>query len=168
MKKIFIFIAVFAALSMTASAAAKVDVKTVSPSHFGDIENHWGRHYIERLGSMGIISDADMFYPDSYITRAEALAMFMRINGYAASEGKSGFYDVAETDWYYEPVRYAEVNGILKEKNGAFRPDDAVTRSEAAAFAAELVYRNGLIEAIDGDYTEICMKYGFLTDRNDG
>ncbi|MCL2058272.1 MAG: FG-GAP-like repeat-containing protein [Oscillospiraceae bacterium] len=44
------------------------------------------------------------------------------------------YSDVAEGEWYYEPVRYAAVNGILSAAGaGIFKPDDALTFGEAVA-----------------------------------
>lgn len=55
------------------------------------------------------------------------------INRYVKGESMEKFKDVNETDWFYEAVKYATENDIMKGyKDGTFRPDQPLTRAEIA------------------------------------
>lgn len=84
------------------------------------------------------------FKPDGSITRAEAAALTERIIGKRASEnaGSHSFFDVSETDWFYGAVSNLVSLGIV-DKDGAFRPDEPITRAELS----DMIYRTGIKKA---------------------
>ena len=42
------------------------------------------------------------------------------------------FSDVSRADWFYDAVRRLAQSGIVKGSDGMFRPDDNITREDAA------------------------------------
>lgn len=87
-----------------------------------------------------------MGYPDmtvkaeGNITRAEAVAMVVRLKGYPLIENSGAiFSDVAEKAWYEPEIAAAYRAGILEEKKGeAFRPDEKITRAELAQLISHI------------------------------
>lgn len=73
--------------------------------------------------------------------------------GYA-EPWENPFSDVAESDWFYSAVRYADQNGLLLGTgDGAFRPDGGMTR---AMLAAVLYRLSGKPSAEPGSrYTDV-------------
>ncbi len=78
------------------------------------------------------------FYPDNNITRAEAAAIFARLQAsYDESllvNTESGFRDVDANAWYAKYIVALEELGLVEGYlGGEFRPNDAITRAELTA-----------------------------------
>jgi len=101
---------------------------------FSDIAAHWGKQYIEFLAERGVISGYDNgeFRPNNNITRAEFAKLVVLALEPDGNEQKS-FSDVNRNDWFYEIVMRCAAAGIINGDGGLFRPDDLITREEAAA-----------------------------------
>ena len=87
------------------------------------------------------------FDPYSVCTRAQFLAMAVRGADLSKYENDQPlpFADVPETAWYYDVVRTAYAAGLVTGKTDtAFKPNDPVTRAEAAAILFRL--RPGPVE----------------------
>lgn len=80
------------------------------------------------------------FKAEGNITRAEAVAMVVRLKGYPLIENSGAiFSDVAEKAWYEPEIVAAYRAGILEEKKGeAFRPDEKITRAELAQLISHI------------------------------
>ena len=80
------------------------------------------------------------FKAEGNITRAEAVAMVVRLKGYPLIENSGAiFSDVAEKAWYEPEIAAAYRAGILEEKKGeAFRPDEKITRAELAQLISHI------------------------------
>lgn len=99
------------------------------------------------LGVMGgsTVGDIAYFLPDGRVTRAEFVAMAMKACGVIpTASGDLFFNDGAEVpEPYREYVAYAAVCGIVDgDFNGEaliFRPNDTVTKEEAAVIMARLI-----------------------------
>ncbi len=80
------------------------------------------------------------FNPDAKVTRAEFVKMvvvactdFDENTAYPAS----GFDDVVGSKWYAPYISYAKQNNLVNgDGTGFFRPDDSITRAEAAKITA--------------------------------
>lgn len=71
--------------------------------------------------------------PKKAVTRAEFVTMIMRaLNTYHYDNTKTWFSDVKLKDWYSKDINTARLQGITDVSTGAFRPNDAITREEAA------------------------------------
>lgn len=106
---------------------------------FADLLNHWANRSVQLLAAKQIVFgvDNERYLPNQSITRAEFVAMIMRTlnwdgggNAAAAVPGNP-FSDVAAGKYYARHVAEAAALGIVSGYNGAFRPDDQITREEA-------------------------------------
>ena len=103
---------------------------------------------IEVLADLGLVAG----YPDGTyrpwepITRAEFATMAVALAQFEW-DGTEDFPDVADTDWFFEFVRTAVNNGLVvgddKNNDGIneFRPNDNITRAEAAVVASNMAGR---------------------------
>lgn len=77
------------------------------------------------------------FEPEAPITRAETATIFARIfadyNESNLISTDTRFKDVTETDWFVKYISRLEDENIIFGYNGAFRPNDDITRAEFAA-----------------------------------
>lgn len=76
------------------------------------------------------------------VTRAEFARMLVQLRGTAVKEAdlKENFSDVKPSDWFYKDVATLATLGIVKgDGNGTFRPDDTITRQEAAVMIAKAI-----------------------------
>lgn len=80
------------------------------------------------------------FKAEGNITRAEAVAMVVRLKGYPLIENSGAiFSDVPEKAWYEPEIAAAYRAGILEEKKGgAFRPNEKITRAELAQLISHI------------------------------
>ena len=97
------------------------------------------------------------FQPDSETTRAEFLTMLVKaVGGYDAEEsyGTPTFADTDPTAWYASFVAYAQKTGLVAGyKDNTFRPDNTITRAEAAAMTAAAM---GLTsDATESTFTDV-------------
>ena len=91
------------------------------------------------------------FNPNGDTSRAMVVTMLWRMEGSPAYVGASEFFDVENTDWYGQAVRWANAEGIVegyRDANGKgqmFNPDGAVTREQLAA----ILYRYAQFKKAD-------------------
>ena len=106
---------------------------------FLDMNGHWANSAVRALAAKGIVTgvDADHYRPSVSITRADFVTLIMRAmtweNDTIAQSGEHGFQDVPAGRYYTEHVAAAVELGIVNGYNGMFRPQDQITREEAAA-----------------------------------
>lgn len=75
------------------------------------------------------------YSPNRIVTRAEMVTFLFRMNGSQWPTTGSPFIDVAETDWFLEPVKWAYENGITNGTSDVtFSPYASVTRAQMAVF----------------------------------
>ena len=128
-------IAVFLAVIMTVGAFGAI---TVSAADFSDVNGHWAEAGINKWSDRGVLSGYGdgTFKPDNNITRAELAKVIVSVKG-VNDIVENVFSDVNEGEWYYEPVSKAAAAGyVTGDADGAFRPNDYITREEAAAVLA--------------------------------
>lgn len=120
------------------------------PVNFTDIDNHWAKEDIEYLAEKKIVNgiggENAQFAPDATVTRAEFVAMLVRMLEIDSSEGVGPrFIDVSSNAWYFEPILAASYHGLVKGTGIAvFSPDAPVTRQEIAALAVRAMEYKGL------------------------
>ena len=112
--------------SLTPPAAALSDVP----------EDFWAKEDIDRCVSLRY------FYPESdgsfgvgkEMSRAEFLVVLCRALGWKPTSPTRAVYDdVPEKEWYAGAVETAYRQGAVTSQDGSFRPNDLITRSEAAS-----------------------------------
>jgi len=111
-----------------------------NPKSFADVENHWSKLDVNDMGARLIIkgvSDKE-FQPDLAITRAEFTAIVSRALGLKIGLASGTFSDVAAGDWFESAVNATAAYGLITGyKDGTFRPNQTVSREEAAAILAK-------------------------------
>ncbi|MDD4402799.1 MAG: S-layer homology domain-containing protein, partial [Desulfitobacteriaceae bacterium] len=136
------------------SASEDSGVKEVS---FGDTAGHWAENGIKAWAARELVGGYPdgTFRPDSPITRAEFLTLVNRAFGYtAAGQGAGGmntavdssgsfwgaYKDIAVTDWYAGEIAKAAAVGYLGGyPDGTVKPQNPITRQEAAALFAKIL-----------------------------
>ena len=109
---------------------------------FKDINNHWANKEIQEFINKGYINgypEDNTFRPENPIKRAEFVKIVNKVFNFTEL-GEENFIDVNGEDpshWFYNDVRIAMKAGYIngeKDKNGnyIFRPNDLITRQEAA------------------------------------
>lgn len=104
---------------------------------FRDTSGHWAEKTLTEWQDKGLIDGYGdgSFQPDGTMTRAEFAKLVNRTLGFTA-ESAISFSDVTERDWFYAEVARAVAVGYAQGSGGAFRPNQAVTRAEAAVMLA--------------------------------
>jgi len=114
-----------------------------SAANLSDINGHWAKEYIEYGVEKGYISGYQdgTFLPDKTVTRAEFSKMInSAVKLTATGDAKADFGDVASKDWFFAEVKKAENAGyITGYEDGTFRPNNSVTRQEAAVILSRIV-----------------------------
>lgn len=125
------------ALCLAAVLTIGTFVPAVSAAEFGDTAGHWAEEAINTWSDRGVIQGYDgNFYPNDQVTRAQTASILSAAIGYISEDGKD-FTDVAPDAWYYTAVKKASAVGAINgDDTGAFRPEDPVTREEAAVIFA--------------------------------
>ena len=104
-------------------------------SMFSDVnEADWYYDAVVSLAEKGILNGYEdgTFRPNEQITRAEFAAMLSQfIYGDSISD-RTGYSDITDQDWFYEPVMKLANSGFLTGyEDQTMHPNDVVTRAEA-------------------------------------
>lgn len=102
---------------------------------FTDVTNHWAYSAIKRVYTRGwmVGMDEKTFAPDQQLSRAILAVILYAMAGEPAVTGESPFTDVPAGCWYTDAIVWAAQNGIVCGfGDGTFRPNEAVTRAQAA------------------------------------
>ena len=120
---------------------------------YPDIENHWARTAIDNMASRGIVRGiGELYMPSGTMTRAEFLAVLVRMAGLDLVEYMGGVSDVGADAWYAKYLAAALEGGLLPDgflKDGAFCPGENIKREEMIALICHtyLVQKNlGVVE----------------------
>ncbi|MBY0013433.1 S-layer homology domain-containing protein [Paenibacillus typhae] len=112
---------------------------------FSDTAGHWAESYISRLAAKHVATgvDAAHFQPQAGLTRADFAVLAIRALGLEAV-GASTFTDVAANAYYAASVGKAAELGFIQGAGGKFRPQDQITREEAAVVLSRMLeYKAG-------------------------
>lgn len=122
-----------AGLTVTPAVVNEKPLDTDNAISFTDLENvEWAREAIDSLVKIGAVKGkgGGIFDPESPVTRAEFASMIF--SAFKIEEGECDFEDVSNSDWYKKPVGALCKAGIVKGDGNLFRPDDKITREDAA------------------------------------
>ena len=98
---------------------------------FSDVQGHWAQAEIEKWSEKGIIQGYNgVFRPNEPVTRAEMAVMLDRIMNY--QEKADNLFNDLGQNWYTDAILKANAAGIMVGSNGNVRPEDNITREEAA------------------------------------
>ena len=118
---------------------------------FTDMRGHWASEFVKELYEAGIVTGVTdtEFGPSLSMKRGDFVLMLYRAAGQPAVSGSAGFEDVAADAYYADAVAWAVANGITEGKGeGAFAPDDTLTRQEGFTF----LYR--ALDVLGSDFVE--------------
>ena len=104
---------------------------------FRDTAGHWAEKTLDEWQDEGLIDGYGdgSFQPNGTMTRAEFAKLVNRTMGFTA-ESEISFSDVTERDWFHAEVARAVAAGYAQGSGGLFRPNQPVTRAEAATMLA--------------------------------
>ena len=142
---------------------------TVPASALSDVpDGFWAKEDIDRCVALRY------FYPESdgsfgvgkEMSRAEFLAVLCRTLGWKpTSPARVVYADVPEKVWYAGAVETAYHQGAITAQDGNFRPDDLITRSEAASMLVRaLGYGSiaGLIQEMSLPFRDVKANNGYI------
>lgn len=119
---------------------------------FSDVpESSYAYSAVNELKQLGITNGIgnNLFGYGQTITRGEFITFLVRMMDWKqVTPVKGSFIDNQDArKFYYSPVETSLVNGVISKNNGNFRPEEAITREEAAVMLVN------------------CLGYGTLADR---
>jgi len=115
---------------------------TVFAANFSDVNGHWAEGYIQRWSEERIINGYEdaTFRPNNNITRAEYVAMMMRIFEPMQTADLSQFSDVNRSAWYYDALSRAYAMGVINGySSNSMMPEANITRQEAIVILNRMI-----------------------------
>lgn len=117
---------------------------------FTDYNEEYEFYPLTILSGKGVITgnDEGQGLPYTGITRAEAVAMVMRLLGVDNDAGSSsGFIDVPEDAWYSGVITKAAAMGLVEgDSETEFNPERSVSREEMVVMTARAAWCAGLVK----------------------
>jgi len=114
---------------------------------FTDIENEWGRPYIEALYAQGVINGVTdtLFMPKGNITREAFVKLIVTLFGLQATTEELPFADADSGAWYYPYVAAAYEHGIIKGvSEDAFGVGANIKRQDMAVILDRILQSRGI------------------------
>lgn len=114
-----------------------------APCEYTDVaDDDWFAEPVRAVCRLGLIANGTDFRPDDAITRAEFVAILVKLAGDVTSDAH--FSDVPEDHWAADVIAKAATLGwVLGYKDGTFQPDKTLTRAEACAIFNRVTARSG-------------------------
>ena len=117
---------------------------------FSDIDtDDWFYPYVKEMVSYALMNGTSKteFSPNGSLTRAMLVTVLWRMEGEPLTM-ESGFRDVEEGRWYASAVDWASCDGVINGfPDATFRPDEAITREQAAV----ILYRYAPVMGRDNE-----------------
>lgn len=101
---------------------------------YNDVKGHWAEKEIYSWIDEELVNGYEngTFKPDNAITRAEFITIVNRLFGFS-NKTEIMFDDIASNDWFYNEFEKAiEAGYIYGYENGTIKPNDNISRQEAA------------------------------------
>ena len=118
-----------------------------------DIKGHWAYDSIKQFIEKGYINGYEdkTFKPNNSITRAEFVRIVNKVFNFT-EQGKENFKDIEIGAWYYADICIGVNAGYINGyEDGTFRPNEAITREEAASIISTItnLYGNSNLKFVD-------------------
>ena len=123
--------AALSALMLTSAASAA----------FADTPGHWAEKSIDRWSEYGVVvggGDGN-FNPNQSITRAQMATILCAVCGWK-DVAENTFSDVKGDEWFAPYVLKANAAGAMSGYDGMMRPNDTITRQEAAVMMYKALF----------------------------
>ncbi|MCU6791571.1 cadherin-like beta sandwich domain-containing protein [Paenibacillus sp. WQ 127069] len=133
-----------------------------SPRIFSDVSTHWSKQDVNDMASRLIIRGVskDSFAPDEAITRAEFVTIMVRSLGIKHGVVAALPSDVRKDDWYTDTVATALSYQLIRGyEDGSFRPNQTITRAEAAVILNQASKLAKLNAFQSGDTTKLLQNF---------
>lgn len=127
-------------LTFTAGGLSQTVQVASSYVHNDVKEGHWAYDAVEYCYEKGVCSgiSSTLFGPDNSMIRGDFMLMLYNAAGRPAGTAPCTFADVAESDYYYTALAWAQSKGLASGTgDGKFSPRDQITREQAFS----LLYR---------------------------
>jgi hypothetical protein len=96
------------------------------------------------------------FQPDGNVTRAEISAAMSRALGLGWSNEQPGFPDVKPTHWAAGFITLMKQEGFMQgDTGGTFRPDEPMTRAEAAAVFLRIAGMSPVLNLTSSSFSDV-------------
>lgn len=103
------------------------------------------------IGGLMVGVDSSIFAPESNMSRAMLITVLYRLAGCPAVSSTTAFTDVSSDNWYADAVAWASSRGIINGyPDGSFRPDNNITREEAAVMLYRYAGSPAVSAKLDG------------------
>lgn len=159
-----------------------------APFKYKDVsDSQWYADYVNQAYELGLMNGIGegKFGPSSALKRGELALLLYRMAGEPEVEGAIDFTDVA-ANWYYTvAILWANQNGIVNGfPDGTFKPEQAVSRQDAATMFGRYIEYSGLkldklseykgftdenaIASYAKDAVKLCVEAGILNGYPEG
>lgn len=115
-------------------------------SDYSDIVGHWAEDQISKLIELGYVeglktNDGLKIQPDRNITRAEIIAVMVKILKVEVAKDKvKNFIDVKNDAWYKNIVDIASSNDLIEGyPDGTIKPESNISRAEISVLISKLI-----------------------------
>ena len=112
-------------------------------------ENKWYRESVDYCyrNSLMLGTEADTFAPDEYMTRAMVVTVLWKLAGEPAVEGALPFKDIDADRYYYNALKWAYKNNIVKGVTSTkFAPEKDVSRQDFVTMLYRYAQLEGLVK----------------------
>ena len=112
---------------------------------FSDINGHWATDAINTLVGKGVLAGFEdgTFRPEENVTRAQFVKMIVTAFNINSTANDIKFSDVSADMWHSQYVIAAASNNLIFGNDGNFRPDEQITREDAAVILHRLLSLKG-------------------------
>lgn len=120
---------------------------------------HWAYPYLGATMKAGFFTgdNASMIRPDASITRAEMAQIIYRayqndpVAMEESADASEPFPDVPANTWFYEAVEACRKAGLIHGDEGAFKPNDEITRQDAVLILMRIDHTEEELATADVD-----------------
>lgn len=167
----FICAILIAAFLLFSLNGLPIEASSDSEIKFSDVpEASYAFESINRLRSLGItngIGDNKYGY-DKVLSRGEFVTFLVRVMGWEKiSPQKGSFADNQDSGkFYYSPIETAIIKGAIEKDNLLFRPNEPITREEAAIMLVNCLGNGGLAKRLsyfDAPFSDVTKNIGYIT-----
>lgn len=124
-------------LVIASSMFFSVSGYTAFGASFKDTADHWASSQISTWSDYGVINGFDgLFRPNDSISRGEMAVMMDKIMQYQ-TKAENGFDDL-DQNFYTDSILKASNAGVMRGADGKVRPNDKITREEAAVLICQV------------------------------